>query len=286
MINDQEQFTEETEDQTSDEVITEISQATEDASEEFESEARTSGWVPKERFRGDPDDWVDAKTFVKRGREINPILRKNNERLQAELKKSNDKLQELDLTVREFRDEFSKMKENAYKRAIADLKTQRREAMKDGDFDTVDSIEEQIDEFKSKAVEPVKTAPTPPPAPNLAAYNEWLSDNSWYNEKENPELFDQAEVIGFRVRREHPDLTDRDFLDEVASRVKKKFPDHFSNKRREKGSAVASGSRRGETTGNSKTYSAMPADAREACDRYVKEGLMTREQYTNEFFGE
>jgi len=50
-----------------------------------EEEARAQGWVGKDEFRGSDDDWVDADTFVKRGKEIMPILRKNNEKLLKEL---------------------------------------------------------------------------------------------------------------------------------------------------------------------------------------------------------
>ena len=49
--------------------------------EQTQKEARLFGWVPNEEFRGSEDDWVDAEVFVKRGKEINPILRKNYELL-------------------------------------------------------------------------------------------------------------------------------------------------------------------------------------------------------------
>jgi len=61
--------------------------------ENLEREARVFGWVPKEEFRGSDTDWVDAEVFVKRGKEINPILRKNNELL---LKKLDEKGKEID----------------------------------------------------------------------------------------------------------------------------------------------------------------------------------------------
>ena len=51
---------------------------------QVEKEARTLGWVPQSEYR-DGDHFVDAETFVKRGKEINPILRKNNEILLRKL---------------------------------------------------------------------------------------------------------------------------------------------------------------------------------------------------------
>ncbi len=51
--------------------------------EPIEQEAHNLGWVPLDQWRGDPEKWTDADTFVKRGKEIMPILRKNNEALQG-----------------------------------------------------------------------------------------------------------------------------------------------------------------------------------------------------------
>ena len=34
----------------------------------IENEAREMGWTDKDGFKGDPEKWVDAATFVDRGR--------------------------------------------------------------------------------------------------------------------------------------------------------------------------------------------------------------------------
>ena len=57
-----------------------------------EQEARTLGWVPAEEFKGDPNRWVDAETFVERGHTVMPILRKNNERLETLVKQQAEEL--------------------------------------------------------------------------------------------------------------------------------------------------------------------------------------------------
>ena len=49
-----------------------IEQSQAPAPDLFESEARESGWVPKEEFTGDPKTWVDAAEFVRRG----PLFKK------------------------------------------------------------------------------------------------------------------------------------------------------------------------------------------------------------------
>lgn len=241
------------------------------------TEAEQSGWVPKEKFRGNPDEWVDAEAFVKRGREINPFLRKSNERLKRELDEAKSELGDLKLTTKEFAAEFAKMKENAYKRAIGDLKAQRRDAIKDEDLALADELEERIDGLKEeqKAI-PVKKEEAKPAAPDMTAYNEWKDDNRWYR-PENEEAYDMAEVIALRLRKEDPSLVGRAFLDEMTRRVKKRLPEAFENKNREKAPHEGPSSR--GTTKDKHGYASLPADAKAACDKFVKAKLMTQEQY-------
>lgn len=241
------------------------------------AEAEQNGWVPKEKFRGDPDEWVDAETFAKRGRDINPFLRKSNERLKKELDDAKGELTELKLTTKEFAAEFAKMKENAYKRAISELKVQKREAVKDDDDARVDELEERIEELKEEAkVAAAKPEPAKPAAPDMTAYNEWKDDNRWYR-PENEEAYDMAEVIALRLRKEDPSLVGRAFLDEMTRRVKKRLPEAFENKNREKAPHEGP-SVRGQSK-DKRGYTNLPADAKAACDRYVKSGHLTQEQY-------
>ena len=75
---------------------------------QVEKEACLFGWVPKEEFRGSESDWVDAGVFVKRGKEINPILRKNNELL---MKKLDEKAKEID-SIKASVEEFKKFQKD------------------------------------------------------------------------------------------------------------------------------------------------------------------------------
>ena len=86
--------------------------------QEVFQEAESQGWVPKERFRGNEADWVDADTFVKRGREILPILRKNNENLVKDLQSTKQQLQEF----KQAAEEFKKFQKDAYERRLKNTK--------------------------------------------------------------------------------------------------------------------------------------------------------------------
>ncbi len=246
----------------------------------IEAEARSNGWRDKSEHKGDPEDWLDARTFVQKGRQLNPILRKSNERLRAELNEAKAQISELNLTTKQFATEFAKMKENAYKRAISDLRAQRRDALQSDDLALVDDLEDRIDALKDEKIKvttPPKEEPAKPAAPDMTIFNEWHASNKWFDQTKEPALYDIAEEIADRLTRSNPSLKGRDFLDEVTSRVRARHPEKFTNPRREK-SPYEGGGARGETRG-AKSYSALPSEAKKACDDFVKQGIMTREQF-------
>lgn len=261
--------------------VTEIEDSAEPSVDpSIEREARQNGWVSKDQFKGDEKDWTDAETFVQKSRQLNPILKKSNESLKRELDSAKAELKELKLTTQEFAKEFAKMKDNAYKRAIAELKGQRREAIKGEDLDLADELEEKIDALKEEQTKAAPKEPAPGPVVDeevLREFREWESENPWYNESTEPEMFDAAEGIALRLSRTNKDLKGRAFMERITEEVKKRFPDKFENRRRDK--APHEGSKSRGSSEGSKSYGALPAEAKKACDRYVKQGLMTREQY-------
>lgn len=248
----------------------------------IESEARKQGWTPKEKFHGDEDDWMDAPSFVKKSREINSILKQNNTRLQRDLDAAKSDLNELKLTTKGFAEEFAKMKDNAYKRAIAELKSEKREATKEDNLDLVDDLDERIDALKAEQAKVVaKPQANAEKQPDLREFNEWHAENKWYDAKTETEMFDMAEAVAGRLSRENSNLTGRAFMDKVTEIVKGKFPEKFENPKR-KSAPHEGGGPRGESKGGH-GYSALPPDAKKKCDSYVKQGLMTKEAYVEAY---
>ncbi len=239
-----------------------------------EAEAYRQGW--NKNYQGEGK--MDAATYLAKGKEINSILKYNNARLQRDLDTAKVELKELKLTTAEFAKEFATMKDNAYKRAIADLKSQRRDAIKEDDLETADDLEERIDVLKEeqakKAAVPAQQAK---PEPDMTAFNDWHRDNKWYDESSEPDMFDAAEAAALRLSRTDKSLTGRAFMDKVTEIVKGKFPDRFENQRR-KSSPHEGGGARGESK-NVHSYASLPADAKQKCDKFVKEGIMTKEAY-------
>jgi len=250
---------------------------------EIEKEARLFGWVPKEDFRGNEDDWRDADAFVKKGREINGFLRKDRERLMQELNKRDAKIAEIEAATKKFSEFHAQTEERAYKRAIEDLKAAKKEAREIGDVDKEIEIEDQIADLKEerKAVE-TKVTPTPVTPVLDPVFVAWNEDNKWFGTDRG--LTAAANGIGETIRLTHPHLVGRDFLDEVVRQTKEEFPEKFESKRA-RSNMVEGGTTGARVSAGGKSYADLPKEAKEACDSFVNKKWMTREQYVKEYFG-
>ena len=263
-----------------------------EVNEAVAKEARIFGWVPREEFRGSDDEWVDAEVFVKRGKEINPILRKNNETL---MKKLDEKSKEID-SIKASVEEFKKFQKESYERKqvelevqIAELKTRKREAIAEGNGDLVVDIDDRIDEIKEAqreakeeakkpVAEPARTADIPDD-PSLQA---WLGKNEWFGQ--DTEMTDVANGLGASVRRQFPHLSGQAFLDKLDEKIVEYFPHKVLGKKA-RGSAVdSSGDVRGGNGSGKKSYDNLPQEAKTACDRFIKNGwIKSKQEYVDSY---
>ena len=274
--------------------MSEESVTSNEVSPEIQHEAESQGWVPKERFRGNESDWVDADTFVKRGREILPILRKNNENLVKDLQATKDELRQF----REAAEEFKKFQRESYERKaqeyesrIQEIKESRAQAISDGDGQKVNALDDALDQAKEdfkeakQAVKDVVSAKEPEPTPEAIdpGLQAWLDRNSWFGQDKR--LTGMVNGIGESLRLEFPLLKGQAFLDKLDEVLAEEFPSKFGGKKQSPSSRVESGSGRAGRSGgsNAQSYDNLPPEAKSACDRFVKQKLMTREQYVADF---
>lgn len=258
-----------------------------------EREARRQGWRPQEEFRGNEADWVDAHTYIQRGREIRMHSKAENERLTRELAAARADAAEMKGTIEEIRAYHADMEERAINTAIDRLKKEKRTALAAGDAVTAADIDEDIQELKDaprmgtklgKKDETVAPTPTPTEPPEIT---QWKIDSAaWYNEDpENEDLVAYANGMAQRVGM-RKDLSLQEKADEVTRRTKAAFPDRFEKKPRAgltPGGGEGGGS--GRKTNNS--VASLPEDAKQAGQRYVKQGLYkTMEDYAKEYWNQ
>jgi hypothetical protein len=259
---------------------------------QYESEARAQGWVAKEEFRGSENDWVDAETFVRRGKEIMPILRKNNEKLLKELSEAKKAAEEARQAAREFR-EFQK---EQFERKAKDLETQleqlkiaKRDAINEGSGDRVLAIDDAMDELKeqrTQAKEDLKAAELKAKeVPQVTAdpiLNEWMDKNEWFGK--DAKLTGIANGLGVELRKENPGLVGKAFLEKLDAELAEMIPSKFGKKTTfNPMEGTPNGTARPAASSGKKSYNNLPAEAKAACDKFVKQGLMTKEQYVAEY---
>ena len=258
-------------------------------------EATGQGWVPKEKFKGNDEDWVDAPTFVKRGREILPILRKNNENLIRELNQTKSTLHEFKLAA----DEFKKFQKDAYERKakeleqeVIDLRAAKAQAITDGDGKRVDVLDDAIDAAKEEvkaakaSSERVVAIPTQAPVTGVDPKLQiWLDKNEWFGKDKR--LTAMTNSLGESLRLENPSLIGEAFLNKLDEALAEEFPQKFKGKEtRTPGYQVEGSGGRSRpvgTGGGKQGYESLPAEAKAACDRFVKQKLMTREAYLADY---
>lgn len=230
-------------------------------SEETEKDPETSdavkfatlqGWTDKEAFKGNPDNWKTAEQFIEDGNKHAVILRERNQKLAAQVS-------EMQSTMTQLVDDQQKQKDKAVKRAIKELRVQKVEAINESDGEKVTAIDEQIDQLKEDA----KPAPNP-----TNDFDRWITDNAWYNT--DPMLKAEANMYAKAYVDAGSFKTDAEVFDAVTRRIKREFPDQFENPNKKEPSSVAPGSHSKPSGAAGKKYSDLPAEAKAACDRFVK----------------
>lgn len=241
-----------------------------------EARARSMGWRPREEFRGDESKWVDATEFVRRGEEHLPIVR-------AELKRTRQDLDETRRLAREALDFQRQQQERERKRLqgeIEALKQQQLAAVQSGDTQAYLQTEQAIKAKTEQMPAEVKPIPAPGPAPEAIDFKR---RNPWF--ERDAALRGAANGIHEELLQSEPGLSLAENLARVEEEVKRRFPDRFVNPRRNSPGTVEGVTQTGGRPPGTrkKGYADLPAEAKAACDKYVAQKLMTRDQYLADY---
>lgn len=183
-------------------------QATEETTiPEVEQEARAMGWRPKEEFEGDESDWIEAEEFVGRA----PLYQN--------LTKQKKRIKRLEKAINDLSEHNRKVQTATREQTIRELKQARKEALREGEADTVDEIDDKIKE----------TEALPIPEEVNQVFQDWLEDNEWY--LDDPDKQAIANSYGLRLKQAKPSMSDEDALEKVTEYIKKKFPEEFGTPR-------------------------------------------------------
>lgn len=148
--------------------------------------ARKYGWRPKEEFRGNPDNWVEATRFVELPSTLYRMTREELSEVrkarEAEQKDFAARLEKIERASRSAINTALETQKAQYERDLSELKARQARAVEEGDtaeWQRLDAARE-----KMKAPEPVQ------PDPDAARIiSEYRSKNTWIDD---PVLFSAA----------------------------------------------------------------------------------------------
>lgn len=229
-----------------------------------EQTALEQGWVPKDDFQGEEHKWVDAGEFLRRGELFGKIDSQNRE------------LKETRKTLAALEQHYLKVKETEYKRALADLKKQKKEALIENDVEAVLDVDEKIEELREEQIAEARASAQAQmqqvqsePHPEFVA---WTNKNGWYETNKPMRAF--ADARGMELRQEGK--SPAEVLRMVAEEVRREFPNKFYNPNREAPSAVeGAGAQKGSATKGI----VLSEIETTIMKKLVGQGVLTKEQY-------
>lgn len=238
---------------------------TNSAAPSIEDRAREQGWRPKDDYEGDPSKWVSAETFVAKGELIDRI------------ESLGKKLKESEKTIKMLADHNTKVKESEFKRAVEFLKAQKKVAYEQGDVDKIIELDDKLAEVREvqKTQGNAEAAPANDPHPDFL---DWASDNKWYDR--NSEMRADADTFGEAYLRNNPKKTPKEVLEFVTTKIKKAYPEEFSNPNRSRPSGVEGGG--GTRQATSRDSFSLTEEESTVMNSFVRKGIMTKEEYISQ----
>jgi len=244
---------------------------------ETEQSAFKEGWRPKDQYKGDQSKWIEAKEFLDR----KPLFEKIDS-LKSESYHTRKELQEVKKTLNTLADHHQKVRETEYKRAVDDLKIQRRLAVEDKDMQAVEAIEEKMDAVKEErtAFEQQMKAETKTNVEPTPEYVGWVKENPWYHT--DKEMHDFADGVAASHMQRNPRSTPNEVFEYVTKQARRAFPDQFASERKARPSSVDSGDNSSRTSTTSKDDYKLSPEEDEVARRFERSGVMTRKEYAAE----
>lgn len=237
-----------------------------------EARAHQVGWAPLDSFKGDPDKWVDAETYLKRADEILPIAQANNRRLQdsvarqtAEINELKGKLASYDEAIKDIQELHNAETKKAVERTRVTLVNELKSAIEANDPDAQAVIIERLTKGDVTATEAKKlTTKAPAPPPQSPEFLAWVDDNPWFNTDKRRQAVAVAISVELRNDPANAALTGRPFFDKVGQMV----DEYLSARQVSKTEAGGRGA--GGAGSSSKGYASLDAEARKVCDDQEK----------------
>lgn len=189
-----------------------------------EEKASKSGWRPKDDWKGEPEDWIDAPEFNYRGELMGRISEQS-----SILNNFKNQIAERDKTIEDLVTHHKGVSEREYKKALKTLQDAKIEALDEGDGSAVVEIDNEIDELRGKK----KAADTHKPAnKNIQDSTppeviDWLQkpQNKWY--VNDSFLKSVADGIAKDLMQKNPNISPTNLLTQMDVKMREELPHKF-----------------------------------------------------------
>ena len=263
------------------------------ATPEQQAEAREIGWRPVVEFRGNADNWVDADVYLQRGREVLPLVKANNKRLETQVSTLTAEITRLTAAVAEQQSsmtEFAKFNQEQLAEKLAEQKRnltrELREARKDDDDTRIEDLEERLEENAEaratlKAAPPPKEAPAnaPPAVQETPEYIAWKANNAWFGGTSKADIAKTAAAHAFAAQVAAQGKRGQAFFDAVDAEMAEVYPPTQRREKAEEGRPSGGG---GNTGSSDSSFNALPSDAKakakEQVSRFVGPNKMFKDE--------
>lgn len=245
------------------------------ATPEVQKEAEANGWIPPDRFRDEAEKFVDADEYMRRTNEVLPIVKRTNERLRADLTKTNTELLSTKEALKKAQESIDAIEERhsaetarKVQEARDDVKASLAAASEAGDHKAVAELTDQLTQLNVVEEKPVveKKDPLAQQQPEIKLHPEmpaWLKDNEWFGKDKRRTAL--AGVIAQELRDGGETVEGRAFFDKVTEGVFKDLP--LPARRDDKVEGNRNGGDSDTRPGNgAKNYNHLNAEAKAACD--------------------
>jgi len=244
--------------------------------DDVESRARAMGWVDKDSYRGDPNNWRDADEFVRRGEEELPILRERSRDLSKKVSDFEARLERQEIERKAEIARLERISEIALKRQRDELESRYSYAMEQavhsGDVERFRQLERDKATAVSQYDQQINETATPRgneiPEAARAVVAQWQNQNPWFTA--DPELNAVAQAHHMKLNREKPGLSISENLAEVTKYVRQRYADKFGSTAP---AAVEGSGARMSAAPRQKGASSLTADEKRIGEKFVREGL-------------
>lgn len=264
---------------------------------EQEMEASRKGWIPKHKYSGPEGKWKDAATFLADGL-------KYNRNLQDELATVKKQLSEFQGTAKQFADFQQRQieaRDSQITDLVRDLKRQQREAIRDGNDDMADSIEDRLDILNDeranvkKEIEKAKQTPADTGRPPVIDENgntndpvvrAWIDNgNQWFNDSKP--MRDYCFAMANEAIEAGETRRGRPFLDLMREKMEEAFPLKF----KKAGDPTLRGNMNegggsGGGDGRTHTVNDLPEADRELMRVGIRQGWTTEANFLKNYFSD